>query len=587
MRSKRAPAPDPEDARKLDEIASVAMAEKLGGTMFYTHVGLILLAAALAAGIRGLWTLSAIAFLYLLTLTAEKALALWAFRHEKPSMHAPVLGILTVRALIYNVLVLSVWAMPGDTYKMAAAALMVAATVNIFVFHATHPRIILCTVIPTWLNFGAMAANVILYRGTVEEGIAALLVFLFIAPYFLLGLRQANRQATELAVTRNALTQSQKHDALGKLSTGIAHDFNNILAVTLGNAELLHGAPAHLRTHLADEIIKAAERGAALSQQLLAFGSRSQLAPAVHDVHVICKDVRAMLDRLLPRSIETDVVIAPQTPKLFVDRALLETAMLNLAINARDAMPDGGTLTITVGPTEQDGWQPALLTEAAPGVTIRVADTGVGIPVSEQQQVFDPFYTTKPVGSGSGLGLSMVLGFARQSGGTLTLESTPGQGTTLILTLPAAPDDAKHSATNAALPQVAATRGTVLLVEDEAGLRHAYMRHLEIAGFNVVLAPDGEAGSQLLDEGLRPAGLVTDLAMPGAVQGDELIRRARRLMPDIPVVLVSGYPDRVVTELGAMNPAVDILQKPLRGKTLVDAVIQALTPADRTPSPQL
>lgn len=567
------------DRHRLRQIASIAEAEPLGSAFYYVHVGLLAFGAISVFVLFGMWHFAVIAAIYLVCLTVEKATAARAIRASKPSWYGVVLTLLCARAVAYNALVLAVWMVEGDVFKMAALALLVAATINIFVFHATFPQVIACVVGPIWLGFAVIAALFFADEGITAQSIAALLILICISPYFYLTLSKAQSKWGELDATRTALSQSQKQHALGKLVSGVAHDFNNILAVTLGAAELMKDASPAEKDKLADEIIKAADRGASLSAQLLAFGRRSQLEPAGHSVRGVFDDLYTMLDRVLPEHIATTLSVQPDTPVVFVDRHQLETALLNLAINARDAMAGGGALDIyaqgyALHPGDPLGQEHQL----APGsyTCIRVTDSGIGVPKEILKNVFDPFYTTKGVGEGSGLGLSMVLGFAKQSGGTVTFDSVVGQGSTVTLYLPSAAH-ATEPAPQGEDAQHWGGAARILLVEDETPLREVFARQLRAGGYDVSAAATGQEAETMLREGLELDILITDLVMPGRVQGHELARFARSQKDDLPVVMVSGYPDNGLSQNDPDAHEVVILRKPVRKKDLLDAVQKSLT----------
>lgn len=566
------------DKHRLTQIRSIAAAEPIGSVLFSVHIGLIAFAAVGAIVLFGYWGMATASAVYIAVITLEKIIATRAAKNGDASVYVLVLALLTARAVVYNALALSVWATDGDIFKMAALALLVAATINIFVFHATYPVVISCVVGPIWLGFAAMALLFYQEFGVSNEAIAAAGIFFAITPYFYLSLIKANEDWGELDKTRVALTHSQKHDALGKLVAGVAHDFNNITAITLGAAEILKDATPEERDELIDEIIKAAERGASLSAQLLAFGRSSALEPAEHDIKDIFAGLRPILDRVLPENINTILSVQPETPTVFVDRNQLETAILNLVINARDAMPEGGTLGLHASRLnlenndmglERDEDQPKYCT------CLSVSDTGNGIPKAIRDEVFDPFFTTKSVGEGSGLGLSMVSGFARQSGGAVRLKSIEDKGTTVRLVLPTAPPH-QIAAPVAEPTTVRNNSAKILLVEDEAPLRQILALQLKAHGYDVITASHGDAAEFILTTGLVPDLLITDIVMPGSIQGHHLARIARQLVTDIPIIFMSGYPNHAASEREDLQPPGDMLRKPIRQDTLIASIENAL-----------
>ncbi|MGZ6017240.1 MAG: response regulator [Phenylobacterium sp.] len=388
-------------------------------------------------------------------------------------------------------------------------------------------------------------------------------------------LAEANVRLVEEMAARGkaeeALRQSQKMEALGQLTGGIAHDFNNLLQVVHGAFELIRRRPddGPRVVGWSENGIAAAERGASLTRQLLAF-SRSQkleLRP-----FVVAELIAEMRD-LLVRTLGPDIALAVDLDKARVpvmsDRTQLELAVLNLAINARDAMPDGGRLTISTTIRVIEPGDPVL--EAGDYVSLSVADTGEGMPPEVIQRAFDPFFTTKGVGKGTGLGLSQVYGVARQAGGTAEIVSTPGVGSvvTLLLRRSAVAEDAPL-AQAPQRPVLAPAGGrTVLLVDDEPSVRELTAETLEMLGYRVLTAEGGAMALEML-ETARPDLMLFDYAMPG-MNGAELARLARVIRPGTPIVIASGYADTAQVE-AALGGEAMILRKPFNMEALAQAV---------------
>lgn len=567
------------DKLRLDQIGSVAAAEPVGSVLFFVHIGLIGMGAIGAILLFDTWFLASIGATYITVLTLEKTVAARATKTKNASAFPLVLLLVSLRALVYNGLVFGVWVGGSDIFKMAAVALLVAAAINIFVFHATYFPVICSVVAPMWIGFGAITLLFYQTYGFSDEAVAATLIFLGISPYFYLSLLQAKQRWGALDQARVALTHSQKHDAIGRLVSGVAHDFNNINAITLGAAELLKDATPSERKGLVDEIIKASERGAALSAQLLAFGRSSALEPANHSVSEIFNDMRPIFERLLPENIRTTISYQPDTPRIFADRYQLETALLNLVLNARDAMPDGGTIGLhSFRISLQNGDMDLDIREGQSpfAACISVTDTGSGIPKSIWDQVFDPFFTTKDVGQGSGLGLSMVSGFVQQSGGAVRLKSTEGKGTTVRLILPT-PPEGMEDFTIAEKPTKQLIHSHILLVEDEAPLRKILAMQIEARGYEVTTASNGEEAKKLLATGLEPDLLITDIVMPGTVQGHQLAHIARRFFDSIPIIFISGYPNHGASERADLRPPGVMAQKPIGEDRLFSLIQSALS----------
>ena len=375
-----------------------------------------------------------------------------------------------------------------------------------------------------------------------------------------------DRRAAEeqLEQARAELFQAQKLQALGELTGGIAHDFNNLMTVIRGSAELLRTgglADAKRRRYL-DAIIETADRATTLTSHLLAFGRRQPLKPEVVDLNLRLDAFVEMVSRTIGSKIEIALAPSPQLWSVEVDATHLETALLNAAINARDAMPRGGRLTIAACNVPGDG--------GADMVRVTLADTGEGMSDEVLQRVFDPFFTTKPVGKGTGLGLSQIHGFAAQSGGRAEIESVVGKGTTLHLFLPRAAGVAAAPRSGEAGLETG-DGATVLLVEDNAQVREFAESLLADLDYRVVSASSAEAALKALAERDDVDLLFTDVMMPG-MTGVELAEQARQLRPDLPVLLASGYSQDMT---GDAARAFATLAKPYGPATLGAALAAA------------
>lgn len=386
------------------------------------------------------------------------------------------------------------------------------------------------------------------------------------------------RRATEM------LARSQRLDTIGQMAGGVAHDFNNLLSVIQGNLELLRDLPETAeRERCLDDALKATARGAALTQQLLSFGRRARLAPVRLALVDAVEENCSLMRRLLPANISLEFD-PPQglLGDVRLDPHQLQAALLNLAVNARDAMPMGGRLRIRLTPHDLTGREAKALSDTALAgryVALEVADDGVGMSASVSARAFDPFFTTKPVGEGSGLGLSMVLGFATQSGGGVRLTSRSGAGTRISMLFPAeavrqqAPADAPPTSPAPAVraPDAGADPPTIMVVEDETPVRRVIVTQLRAEGFKVVEAESGDGGYARLLAGLRPDLILTDRVMPGAVQGDQLIAFARGLDPSVRAIMITGYGLEEGDACGTGR-----LAKPVARARLIEAVRDAL-----------
>ena len=328
---------------------------------------------------------------------------------------------------------------------------------------------------------------------------------------------------TEQRHTETQLRQAQKMEAVGQMTGGVAHDFNNLLGIILGNAQLLENKLKEDKAaKLLRPVIQATRRGAELTSRLLAFSRQQPLNPQALDIGELCIEMTGLLRRTLGETVEIDLRIGELSPAR-ADSGQLENALLNLALNARDAMPAGGKLTIEMGNVTLTGADMDGHRDGQPGdyVALKVSDNGTGMAPDVVEHVFEPFFTTKEVGAGSGLGLSMVYGFAQQSGGHVTIESEAGQGTTVALYLPrAAAEDARREAMGEAIPR---GRGeTILVVEDEPDLRQVTVQQLEDLGYKTLQAPDGPLALEVLADNSGIDLLLSDVVLPGGMNGPEM-----------------------------------------------------------------
>jgi PAS domain S-box-containing protein len=374
------------------------------------------------------------------------------------------------------------------------------------------------------------------------------------------------RDVTEKRVSEQKLMESQRMDAVGRLTGGLAHDFNNMLAVILGNTEmLLTKLSDHAQIRSAELIRTAAKRGADVISRLLSFARRQPLDPKALDVSAVVRDVQSLLRRSLPENIGFEFVHAAGLWRANADLAQLENVLVNLVINARDALPDGGKVTIEASNVHLDGSY-ATEAEVPPGqyVLLAVSDTGVGMAPEIAAKAFEPFFTTKPVGKGTGLGLSMVYGFAKQSGGHVRLYSEEGQGTTVKLYLPRAQGVSEVVAPVEELQTVPGGTETILLVEDEDMVREFVQLMLTDLGYRVIAHRDAEGGWNEIVAGLKPDVLLTDLILPGDMNGRQLAEKVSKMRPGISILYMSGYTENAIVHHGRLDPGVNLLSKPFR-----------------------
>ncbi len=403
---------------------------------------------------------------------------------------------------------------------------------------------------------------------------------------------EAEREA-ELQQQKELTFQAQKSDSIGKLTGGVAHDFNNLLAVVMGNQELLReeldkepgGRPDLIE--FVDSTLRATQRGADLTRKMLSFARRARLEPQVLDLNQIVRETSTWAGRTMPETIQLETSLSEHLPKVKIDRNSAENALLNLMVNARDAMPDGGILSIrtsTVTITPQAPLNVNSRLEPGEYVRLSISDTGVGIPAESIERIFEPFFTTKPAASGSGLGLSMVQGFMEQSGGTVQATSELAVGTTFNLYFKALLLDEDTAPTTEARPAgIVQHPARVLLVEDELEVRRVLVSTLTRVGYTVTSAPSGDLAFEIYRTSPDFDILVTDIVMPGELQGTDLASVIRGMQPEMPVVFMTGYASGAAKQEGAA-PTNDIrLTKPVARNDLVTAIEQALSTRRQRP----
>ena len=373
------------------------------------------------------------------------------------------------------------------------------------------------------------------------------------------------RDLTARVKMEQDLRQAQKMEAIGQLTGGVAHDFNNLLTVISGNLEMLErrlNDPEH--REMLNEAQEASKLGAELAKRLLAFGRRQSLNPKPTDLNALAGGMVELLRRSLGETTTIETRLAEELPMIIADPGQVENALLNLAINARDAMPNGGQLVIETARAEIDEDYAAAAADVVPGryITLAVTDTGTGMTPEVRQRAFEPFYTTKGPGVGSGLGLSMVYGFVKQSGGHVQLYSELGHGTTVRLYLP------EHAGSNAAEQRAAvsitrvALGETILVVEDDQRVRRVSVRRLKELGYAVIEADSGPAALLVLDREEPIDVLFTDIVMPGGMTGLDLAHEARRRRPELKILFTSGYAEPAALKVGMLATNVSWLGKP-------------------------
>lgn len=389
-------------------------------------------------------------------------------------------------------------------------------------------------------------------------------------------------QEAQIALAENArnLHEAQKLDIIGRVAGGVAHDFNNLLSVIVGNAEAINAA--NLRpddSEAVNEIIEAAQRGALLVKHLLSFARKSDLRTTITDINTVLSGVDRILRRVLPANISIEISQRAGLWPVQIDQNMFESALLNIVLNGRDALPRGGAITIETSNVRVDDDYLDLRDEDAPPgryVMVAITDTGTGIEDTVLPYVFEPFFTTKGPNDGTGLGLAMVQGFVKQSGGIVRIYSEPGHGTSIKMYFPATDGIADAAGVpRQALPVAERRPGTVLLVEDQEPVRAAIERTLTSAGYRVISASSGDEAITIYREVHQNIDImVTDVVMPGQLQGPQLVHRAREINHRLPVLYMSGYPHEANVHGNGVRSNDISLMKPVRRNDLLTALIK-------------
>lgn len=389
---------------------------------------------------------------------------------------------------------------------------------------------------------------------------------------------------TEREEIEAQLRQAQKMEAVGQLTGGVAHDFNNLLQVIRGNLDLLErdvagNVRAEHRVQMASASV---QRGARLAQQLLAFSRKQALAPKTCNLGQVISGMGNMLRRMLGERIDVETIISDKLWHSFVDEPQVENAILNLAINARDAMDGQGKLTIEAGNADIDEFYALRHPELEPGqyVTVSVTDTGCGMSPEIKEKIFEPFFTTKETGKGTGLGLSMVYGLVRQSGGQVTVYSEEGHGTTFRMYLPRSIEEAEILYENESGAVVGGTEN-ILVVEDDEDVRSTVTGLLKDLGYRVLSAEDAAAGLAIIESGAKIDLLFTDVVMPGELQSREMADQAKVLLPDIAVLFTSGYTENSIVHAGRLDDGIDLLSKPYSREALARRLRECIESAKK------
>lgn len=394
--------------------------------------------------------------------------------------------------------------------------------------------------------------------------------------------REAARARAEIErkMLEHQYHQAQKMDAIGRLAAGVAHDFNNILMAILGFTEMLLIEPGLSEKQRADinEIQKAATSAATLTRQLLAFGRREMLQPTVLDLNRLVEGLGGMLGRLIREDIEIGYRLAPDLTLVKADRGQIEQVIVNIIVNARDAMPNGGKITVETMNLDLDEGYASRNLSVVPGpyVEIAISDTGCGMSAAVQEHLFEPFFTTKAIGEGSGLGLATVYGIVKQSGGALSVHSEVGHGSTFKIYLPRAEAGSRPAAEPLIQARALTGSETILVVEDDDRVRELACRVLSMHGYAVLAASNGDDARSLCEQHPGPIHLLlSDIVMPG-MNGPEVAKLLKTIRPDMKVLFMSGYTDDAIVRHGVLVHSTQFLQKPFAPARLAEKVLEVL-----------
>jgi len=386
---------------------------------------------------------------------------------------------------------------------------------------------------------------------------------------------------SERVLLESRLRQAQKMEAVGQLTGGLAHDFNNLLTIVMGNAELLSDALEDRPNlqKLANTVLSAADRGAEMTSRMLAFSRQQALAPRVVDLGLLVQGLEGLLRQALPENIALKFFYADDLWKVELDAGQLESALLNLTLNARDAMPEGGMLTIETANCVLDdivtSQEPVI--EAGPYVMLAVSDTGHGISKDKISHIFEPFFTTKEVGKGSGLGLSMVYGFVKQSSGHIQVYSEQGQGTAFKHYFPRSMGKEEQQQVNDSSKNIRGGHEVILVVEDDSMVREHVVAQLNSMGYRIFEAATGSEAVKILKQGVEIDLLFTDVVMPGGMSGPAVAEAVRAMKPEIKVLFTSGYTENALMHDGSLDKGVQLLNKPYRSEQPALKVRQVLS----------
>ena len=563
-----------------NELAQLARVESLKSLEFRVQFLAVLICIAIAIAATGLWALAVWFILHYLLVFAERRLANHFAQSASRRAFLAVISFNLAVGITFAWLPVYLWSQGTPSFYFAAMALLVGSTLNTFLIRSTLWYQSLCFVAP---NAGAFLAIAISMSGgelPVAEVSTLLTIASAVLVYFLIAVVEMHRIHRSHEQTKTQLLQSQKNEVIGQLTGGVAHDFNNLLSVISGNLEIaLSEQHPHDRDLAIKNALAATSKGATLVHQLLAFARKSRLETKSIPVDLALRDLEEMAPRVIPSNIK--IAFGDPNPGLVVlaDPALLTTALLNLILNSRDAISASGTIEVRAALAEAKDLPAGLSFDKDHPrfVLFTVKDTGCGMTPELLGRATEPFYTTKPIGFGSGLGLSMVQGFAQQSGGGIHIDSKPGVGTTVSLVLPVGAL-AEHPPSRPLREEpFHLLSGNVLIVEDQPEILQIITRLIEALGLSAQGVLTADAACELIDSGLRPDLLITDAVMPGVLQMSDLLVRVRSMDRIPKIIVMSGYDEQQIEPSTLEVPEYTFVQKPFRLSTLSALVKEKLS----------
>lgn len=531
-----------------DEIDELRDVERDDSNEYRMQVVLVGICVMLAWGLLGLWQV-AVWFVAVYGLsTVERHLHRRRQQQYSRRLHLFYIALGTTIASCASLLPVFLWTFEDRIYHFAAAVYMIGAVLNTFVLRAQAWPALLCYAIPNGLALFAVAIMFFTQDGLSVHTVIGLVLAAVITSYLVIMVQESVRRVEAKRKITRDLLQAQKAETVANFAGGVAHDFNNLLGVIQASLEQAKDEKdASERRALVDQAIAAVGRGSGLTKQLLAVGRRTEMETKKIDMKSFTEELSQFLKRVIPSSINLQVTYDQSLSTIESEPTLLQSMLLNLAMNARDAMGDVGSLKVRIYRTEITERQVVLAGRLLPGTyaTFSVEDDGKGIGPDIFGRILQPFFSTRPNGEGTGLGLAMVLGFSQQVGGALDVVSQEGEGTIVrfFLPIPHNPLELPETKPKDVVSQqdVARSSQKILLVEDEAVFRQTIDRFLTGQGHSVLSCENGDAAFKSVEDGYRPDAVLTDLVMPGSRQGSDLILEIREFLPEATMILMTGY----------------------------------------------